>query len=119
MPSVERPLPSWLTVLPASGDPAPAALDGRACRTRADLFTEAARALRLPDHFGRNWDAFYDCLRDLDDPVLTVEHAEELLADEPSAQLTLLLDLLSDARLRVALATSHPRELRERLLSAL
>ncbi|GAA2719114.1 barstar family protein [Actinocorallia aurantiaca] len=116
MPSVERPLPPWLTL---SADPAPGALDGRASRTRAGLFTEAARVLNFPDYFGHNWDAFYDCLRDAAPPAFSVDHAEELLADEPPGQLRLLLDVLSDARLKAVLATAHPRPLRERLLAVL
>ncbi|POM27765.1 Barstar (barnase inhibitor) [Actinomadura rubteroloni] len=86
--------PPWLTV---TGDPVPADLDGRDCRTRAALFTEAARALAFPDYFGRNWDAFADCLRDLDRSSLTVAHADELLADEDPRQLAILLDVLADA----------------------
>ena len=45
MASAARPLPQWLTV---STGPAPAVVDGRACRTRAAFFEEVARALRLP-----------------------------------------------------------------------
>ncbi|MEO3785222.1 barstar family protein [Actinocorallia sp. B10E7] len=116
MPSVERQPPSWLTI---SSVPAPEALDGRACRTRVGLFTEAARVLRFPDYFGRNWDAFYDCLRDADPPVFSVDHAEELLADEPPEQLGLLLNLLSDAGPRVVLAASHPQSLHDRILAVL
>ncbi|HEX8616174.1 MAG TPA: barstar family protein [Thermoanaerobaculia bacterium] len=35
-----------------------------------ELFDALAEALELPDYFGRNWDAFDECLRDLDGPVL-------------------------------------------------
>jgi RNAse (barnase) inhibitor barstar len=38
----------------------PAGLDGRDA-----LFDALTRALRLPDYFGRNWDALDECLRDL------------------------------------------------------
>ncbi|RSS81807.1 barstar family protein [Streptomyces sp. WAC06614] len=38
-------------------------LDG--VRTKAELMDRCARALRLPDWFGRNWDALADCLVDL------------------------------------------------------
>lgn len=115
-PSAERPLPSWLTV---SSAPEPGALDGRVCRTRAAFFSEVARVLRFPDYFGRNWDAFYDCLRDAAPPAFAVDHAEELLADEPSGQLALLLGALADAGVRTVLVTSDPQGLRGRLLAAL
>jgi hypothetical protein len=41
-----------------------AVLDGDAAASRAGLFAEAARALKLPAYFGHNWDALYDCLTD-------------------------------------------------------
>jgi RNAse (barnase) inhibitor barstar len=40
-------------------------LDGSAVRDEASFFREAARALRLPDYFGHNWDALDECLHDL------------------------------------------------------
>ncbi|GAB2824442.1 hypothetical protein GCM10022221_23120 [Actinocorallia aurea] len=116
MTSADRPLPAWLTV--TAEPPAGRALDGRACRTRAALFTEAARALSLPAHFGRNWDALYDCLRDLSAPALAVTHAEELLVDEPD-HLTAFLTLLHDADCAVTLTTSAPDALLPRLNAAL
>ena len=42
-----------------------AVLDGEAAGSRAGFFTEIARELAFPDYFGRNWDAVYDCLTDL------------------------------------------------------
>ncbi|MGW4689729.1 barstar family protein [Streptomyces sp. NPDC004244] len=38
-------------------------LDG--VRTKARLMDACAEAFRLPEWFGRNWDALADCLRDL------------------------------------------------------
>ncbi|WP_214325704.1 barstar family protein [Nonomuraea sediminis] len=94
MTSAARPLPSWLTV---STSPAPAVVDGRACRTRAAFFEEVARVLRLPDYFGRNWDALTDSLRDTGPVALVVDHAEELLSAEPPDQFASLLAVLADA----------------------
>ncbi|MCA2225893.1 barstar family protein [Nonomuraea aurantiaca] len=116
-----HPLPHWLTV---STDPAPALVDGRACRTRAAFFEEVARALRLPGHFGRNWDALTDSLRDVGAVTLTVGHAEELLGAEPPGQLTTLLAVLADAAgtgLTVTLCTDPGQEalLRQRVAAAL
>ncbi|GHJ43989.1 hypothetical protein Cs7R123_13310 [Catellatospora sp. TT07R-123] len=89
-------LPRWLDL---RDGPAPAGdrtVGGQACRTRAGLFAEFARALAFPAHFGANWDAFADCLRDAvqADPVLTVAHAEDLLVAEPH-HLPVLLDIVS------------------------
>ena len=40
-------------------------LEGAGVRDEASFFREAARALRLPAHFGHNWDALDECLHDL------------------------------------------------------
>ena len=42
-----------------------AVLDGTDAATRSGFFQEIARGLYFPDYFGRNWDAVYDCLTDL------------------------------------------------------
>jgi len=46
-----------------------ATLDGARIRNEAAFFREVARALELPGHFGNNWDALDEGLRDLDDGV--------------------------------------------------
>jgi RNAse (barnase) inhibitor barstar len=124
MTSAARPLPPWLTV---STGPAPAVVDGRACRTRAAFFEEAARVLRLPGYFGRNWDALTDSLRDATRTgkvALIVEHAEELLSAEPPEQFATLLAVLNgaaDAGLTLTLCTEpgHEAALRRRVAAAL
>ncbi|WP_220182891.1 barstar family protein [Sphaerisporangium album] len=130
MTSAARPLPHWLTVsttlAPAAGDHGDV-VDGRACRTRAAFFEEAARALRLPAYFGRNWDALADSLRDLTaagKATLAIDHAEALLADEPPTQLAALLAILAEAAeagLTVTLHTTPEAEptLHTRLTAAL
>lgn len=40
-------------------------VDTRNARDKPAFLRAAATGLRLPDHFGHNWDAFYDCLTDL------------------------------------------------------
>ncbi|WP_158516431.1 barstar family protein [Kitasatospora sp. MBT66] len=80
---------------------------GANCRTRAALFAEWARALSFPGYFGHNWDAFEECLNDALLPpgagpaatrlLVLVTDADALLADEPPAQLALLLDILDAA----------------------
>jgi RNAse (barnase) inhibitor barstar len=112
----------WLAV---TTDPAPAtAVDGRACRTRAAFFTEVARVLAFPPHFGRNWDALADCLRDAGAVDVVVAHAEELLADEPADRFATLLDIAATAApdgLTLTLATGpgHDTALRHRIANAL
>jgi RNAse (barnase) inhibitor barstar len=77
-------------------------LDGAEMRTEVDLFAEAARALRLPDYFGANWDALSDCLTDLSwlpapAYLLVVEHAHQVLVDEPPDRLEVWRRVLSEA----------------------
>jgi len=38
-------------------------IDGESVMTKDDLLTELSTALRFPDYFRRNWDAFEECLR--------------------------------------------------------
>ncbi|MEU8267696.1 barstar family protein [Sphaerisporangium sp. NPDC049002] len=124
MTSAARPLPRWLTV---STGPAPAVVDGRSCQTRAAFFEEAARVLRFPDYFGRNWDALADSLRDATSSgnvALIVDHAEELLSAEPPEQFAILLSVLADAAptgLTLTLRTdpTHEPRLRLRIATAL
>lgn len=115
----------WLTVTTA---PATAAgddvIDGRACRTRAAFLVAAARVLDFPEYFGHNWDALADCLRDLGAVDVVVAHAEELLADEPHAQFTVLLDVAATAApdgltLTLCTDTAHETTLRHRIADAL
>lgn len=111
----------WLTV---TADPAPAMLDGSACRTRAAFFEEVARVLDFPPYFGHNWDAVVDSLRDIGAVDLSVSHAEQLLADEPSEQFVILLRIMATAAadgFTLALHTSEGRlpALRERIETAL
>jgi RNAse (barnase) inhibitor barstar len=111
-------LPPWLTL---TSDPVRAGVDGHACRTRAAFFHEAARALGFPDYFGHNWDAFLDCLRDLDRPALTVERADELLSEEDPRQLAILLEILARRNVPTTLAAVSDRmpALRTRLAATL
>jgi RNAse (barnase) inhibitor barstar len=115
----------WLTV---TTNPATEAsddvIDGRACRARAAFLAEAARALDFPAYFGHNWDALADCLRDLGAVDVVVAHAEELLADEPAAQFTVLLDIAATAApdgltLTLDTDTEHETALRHRIADAL
>ena len=109
----------WLTV---TTEPAPSIVDGRAGRTRAAFFTEAARVLEFPPYFGHNWDALTDCLRDVGTLDLVVAHAEELLAGEPPEQFATLLDILATTDgLTLTLSTEpeHEAALRQRVAEAL
>jgi RNAse (barnase) inhibitor barstar len=78
-----------------------AVLDGTKASTRAGFFQELARAMHFPDYFGRNWDAVYDCLTDLNwlpaaGYVLVLDGFDRFATDEPD-QWAIGLKVLRDA----------------------
>ncbi|WP_329218414.1 barstar family protein [Streptomyces sp. NBC_01485] len=104
---------SWIRPLTeaAAGLPTRGEVRGSRCRTSQDLFAEWAAGLGFPDHFGHNWNAFLDCLRDTVPPVaptspgdraapptaVVVREAGDLLTDEPDNALTVLALILAEA----------------------
>ncbi|MER6560574.1 barstar family protein [Streptomyces sp. NPDC001027] len=87
-----------------------ALIAGGSCRTERELFSEWAQVLEFPPYFGRNWNAFYDCLSetsssysDIDGPppahplTILVEDAFLLLADAGPRALESLLRAVADA----------------------
>jgi hypothetical protein len=61
-------------------------LDGRKCHTKAGLLGECARVLDFPSYFGKNWDAFEECLTDLQwlpapGYLFVITEAEQVLPD--------------------------------------
>jgi len=75
-------------------------IPARQCQTRAALFKTVAKALSFPAYFGRNWDAFNDCLRDATmlnrkGMVLVFVEAEHLLRLDPR-DLRILLEIFTD-----------------------
>ncbi|MFF2195694.1 barstar family protein [Streptomyces sp. NPDC058157] len=78
-------------LLPVSGTVHVVRLDGQDMPDEISAFREFDEALRFPEYFGWNWDALYDCLRDLrwlsaDAHVLIIESAESALADDEVAR---------------------------------
>ena len=64
-------------------------LDGVECVTKAQLLTAAARAFAFPEYFDPNWDAFEECLCDLEwQPaegyLLIIQQAHLVLEDTPT-----------------------------------
>ncbi len=54
-------------------------LDGAKVRSRRGLHSYLKKALSFPDYYGRNLDALYDCLTDLQEQTeLVVENVPEL-----------------------------------------
>ena len=65
-------------------------LDGRRARSKASFLHAAAEAMHFPAYFGRNWDAFEECINDLawapaPGYVLLYEHVWWLACEDPTA----------------------------------
>ena len=76
---------------------------GRKMRNVATLFDEVAASLQFPLWCGENWDAFDECLGDLEGLptgkgiALVWTEADEILADESEAELAVLLSVMRRA----------------------
>jgi hypothetical protein len=83
------------------------AVRGGKMRTPAGLFDEFAAAFQFPWYFGQNWDAFIECMSDLDwlEPglgyLVMIRDAAELLADE-SASLPIFAAAMARATIEFA-----------------
>lgn len=75
---------------------------GSHSRTAPDFFTEIAAALEFPSYFGRNWNAFNDCILDLSwlrgsAYVLLFADADQLLDEAHPDNLAAFAELLQGA----------------------
>jgi RNAse (barnase) inhibitor barstar len=74
---------------------------GRKCRTKSALLGEFSRVLEFPSYFAKNWDAFVDCLTDLQwlpapGYVFVILDAEEVLAEQDQ-DYAIFIDILNEA----------------------
>ena len=74
---------------------------GRKCHTKTGVLGEFARVLDFPDYCGKNWDAFEECLTDLQwlpapGYLFIVTEAEELLRDRDE-EYEMLLKILEES----------------------
>ena len=72
-----------------------------AARDKNSFLNAIAKALRFPDYFGHNWDAFYDCLLDLKHDegagtLLVLRDASGFARAEPE-EFAAAVDTLADA----------------------
>jgi RNAse (barnase) inhibitor barstar len=71
-------------------------LDGAGVRDKATLLERCVEEFALPAHFGRNWDALQDTLRDLSwtpttcGYLVVYDHWEELADADPATHRTLM-----------------------------
>ena len=77
-------------------------LRGKKMARLCSLYDEFAAALQFPYYFGENWNAFDECITDLewmpgDVYVLVITDAKNVLAEESDDQLEALTNLLEEA----------------------
>jgi hypothetical protein len=104
--------PPWvhLCILPEAHPPGTAAgslpggvvkrIEGGRCATKAGLLSEFARVLEFPPYFGKNWDAFEECLTDLSwmpaaGYLIVITNAEQVLPDSAEDYATFIASLQS------------------------
>ena len=76
-------------------------LEGQKIEKKEQFLNHAAVAMKFPSHFGNNWDAFYDCLTDMDwveteGYVIYFDHTDAFAAHHES-QLETVVELFQDA----------------------
>lgn len=76
-------------------------VDLAGCVAKNVFLERIAAALRFPDWFGHNWDAFADCLADLSwlpdvGRIVVLEHADDF-AQEAPAEFTVGVEILREA----------------------
>ncbi|MER7947481.1 barstar family protein [Streptomyces sp. NPDC096079] len=90
-------------LLPTSGSVYVARLQGRDMPDEVSVFQNFQEKLKFPNYFGWNWDAFRDCLRDLqwlssDHHVVIIESAEHVLSEDEDARRILFTALWHSGR---------------------
>jgi RNAse (barnase) inhibitor barstar len=76
-------------------------VDGKSIARKEQLMNALATALRLPKHFGQNWDALEECLVDLEWPggggaLLYYDHIDGLI-EAHADQFETLVEICRDA----------------------
>lgn len=76
-------------------------IDAVAVTGKQEFLDAANKALRFPDYFGSNWDAFEDCMTDLswhkaDGFVVLLEHWDRF-ADNAQAEMNVARNIFQDA----------------------
>ena len=82
-------------------------LRGAKMRGRDGVFEQFGALLQFPAHFGNSWNAFRDCIADLDwlgtdGVVVLVLDADQILVDADPDEFDVLLDNLEEAAARMA-----------------
>lgn len=83
-------------------------LDGGVITCMEDVHTAFADALELPDYYGRNLDALYDCLTDLAEPaevqLCDLDGLEAALGKRFDSLLLVLADAVDAGKVELSIA---------------
>jgi RNAse (barnase) inhibitor barstar len=76
-------------------------INGKNVTSKAEFFKAYAETMNFPDYFGYNWDAFNDCINDLnwlsaDEYILLYTQPESFANNNPS-EWSIALDVLQEA----------------------
>lgn len=76
-------------------------IDGQTITNKAEFLQACIKALNLPDYFGNNWDAFEDCITDLEwcsanRYIVWYTHPEHFAENDPQ-QWAIAIDILDSA----------------------
>lgn len=125
MSSTPLPFRFGISDLPES--PALVAMLPAGITSKDELLSELAKQLHFPDYFGANWDALWECIRDLSwlpNGAVILEHSDVPLAGDVE-NLKTYLSILNDTVQKRWLApdrnvrdliVSFPSESRERIM---
>ncbi len=72
-------------------------IDGNKINSKEELHEHLSRELTLPEYYGGNLDALFDCLTEIDYPVTFTFEATEELSDELGQYAVNLALVLHDA----------------------
>ncbi len=76
-------------------------LEGKKIEGKDQFLNHASVAMKFPPHFGKNWDAFYDCITDMDwvraeGYCVYFDHTDAFAAHHAS-ELDTVIELFEDA----------------------
>ena len=76
-------------------------LEGKKIEKKEQFLNHAAVAMKFPSHFGNNWDAFYDCITDMDwvraDGYCIYFDHTDAFAEHHESELETVIELFQDA----------------------
>lgn len=71
-------------------------VDGWTHQSKTELLEAIAEAMEFPDHFGHNFDALVDCLRDLDEEVVLLWDGWGTMARADRRSFDVAVDILTE-----------------------